>query len=364
MGRSAQAAGVRSRWTTRGPQWGLGLAIIATGVSLGALAQAAITVSTAAHDTKLHPDYPDYISKQDCVDNTKITFSITGQTALANVQVWVSDYKDAKCWNTEYRDNQDTAKYCSPLLMSLNDNPVVIDAQTIIGHLRDANAGECTDTSSFAGHARQLYVFFIDTAEDKTDGEAGDKVYAVWDKGWVDLEGPAATNFDLGTGEESLIVRYKTSAAGSDVTKYSFYCAALPLGEGGACTPLPDLEPGKVPAAPGDCATDVSGPSGENTLKSLMNGTTYTVAMAALDKVDNLGPLSEFKCDTPEATESFFDAYRDAGGQAGGGCGLCSAGGDTRPGLPALAGGAIAFAVFAARRRRRRDIPRGRREAE
>jgi MYXO-CTERM domain-containing protein len=319
------------------------------------------------HDTKLHPNLPDYISKQDCRDNTTLSFTLADQTSLANVQVWVSDNKDAKCWSTDYRDKEETQKNCVSLQMSLNDNPFVVNAQTVIGRLADANAGECTDTSGFAGHARQLYIFFVDTAKENADGIAGNKVYAMWDKVWVDLEGPAPTDFKLGTGEESLIVRYDTAAVGSDVTTYSFYCAPIQSGERGeseACPALPDLTPGQVPSAPGDCESDASGPSGMNTLKGLTNGTTYTVAMAAQDNVDNLGALSEFQCGTPEATKSFFDAYREEGGQAGSGCGLCSAGGDTPPTLPALAGGALAIAVFAGRRRRRRDIPRGPREAE
>lgn len=52
----------------------------------------------------------------------------------------------------------------------------------------------------------------------------------------------------------------------------------------------------------------------------LTNGTQYAVAVAATDKFGNVGELSEVICQTPELTTDFWDEYRKAGGQAGGGC--------------------------------------------
>jgi hypothetical protein len=54
--------------------------------------------------------------------------------------------------------------------------------------------------------------------------------------------------------------------------------------------------------------------------KPLQNGTQYAVAVAATDAFGNVGPLSDVKCETPAPTTDFWEAYRTAGGGAGGGC--------------------------------------------
>jgi hypothetical protein len=54
--------------------------------------------------------------------------------------------------------------------------------------------------------------------------------------------------------------------------------------------------------------------------KPLVNGTTYAVAVAATDKFGNVGQLSDVICETPEETTDFWQEYRNAGGDAGGGC--------------------------------------------
>jgi hypothetical protein len=46
----------------------------------------------------------------------------------------------------------------------------------------------------------------------------------------------------------------------------------------------------------------------------------YAVSVAATDLFGNVGPLSDPKCEYPEPTTNFWDAYRKAGGDAGGGC--------------------------------------------
>lgn len=46
----------------------------------------------------------------------------------------------------------------------------------------------------------------------------------------------------------------------------------------------------------------------------------YAVAVAATDPFNNVGPLSSPICEYPEATTDFWENYRKAGGDAGGGC--------------------------------------------
>jgi hypothetical protein len=86
----------------------------------------------------------------------------------------------------------------------------------------------------------------------------------------------------------------------------------------------------------------------------LANGTVYAVSVAATDRFGNVGELSDPICQTPNVTTDFWDDYRKAGGQAGGGC----ATGGTPPlgslGVLALIGLSAALSRGRTRRRSRR----------
>jgi hypothetical protein len=89
----------------------------------------------------------------------------------------------------------------------------------------------------------------------------------------------------------------------------------------------------------------------KGSVTNLTNFKTYTVAIAAVDGVGNVGPLSTLACDAPQPIDDFFKVYRDAGGQAGGGyCQMGLAGlpgGGAVPLLAALS----SLGVLALRRR-------------
>jgi hypothetical protein len=91
------------------------------------------------------------------------------------------------------------------------------------------------------------------------------------------------------------------------------------------------------------------------TISGLVNGTTYTVAVAAVDKVGNIGPLSNVECDsntTPTQVNDFWADYTKAGGNAGGG--YCALDGVGMPAGSLVFGvGMVAAAAAMARRRRR-----------
>jgi hypothetical protein len=84
--------------------------------------------------------------------------------------------------------------------------------------------------------------------------------------------------------------------------------------------------------------------------KPLENGKSYAVAVAGTDQFGNVGVLSSVLCEVPEETTDFWEGYRSAGGQAGGG--YCAA---TAVGLPAgsLAALGLACAVALSSLRRR-----------
>jgi hypothetical protein len=89
----------------------------------------------------------------------------------------------------------------------------------------------------------------------------------------------------------------------------------------------------------------------EGQADGLSDGTTYTVAVSATDRYGNPGPLSAPVCGTPELVTGFYEAYRAAGGQAGG-AGICAISGPGRSGLAALAASALLLLAAAMRRHR------------
>ena len=69
--------------------------------------------------------------------------------------------------------------------------------------------------------------------------------------------------------------------------------------------------------------TTVTGESSAGyTVKGLTNGVNYNVSVAAVDNFGNIGPLAPQGCQVPQPVTDFFEAYRGAGGLAGGG--ICS----------------------------------------
>lgn len=58
----------------------------------------------------------------------------------------------------------------------------------------------------------------------------------------------------------------------------------------------------------------------------LQNGVVYAVAVAGTDSFQNVGSVSSPSCQFPESTSDFWRDYRGAGGTAGGGCAVETAG--------------------------------------
>ncbi|MDF3067754.1 MAG: putative secreted protein [Polyangiaceae bacterium] len=111
------------------------------------------------------------------------------------------------------------------------------------------------------------------------------------------------------------------------------------------------LIPGQdVPADAVQCGEVVAtGASGGETTPDLTNGEEYVVAVAAEDTVFNVGKLSNLACATPKDVRGFFESYRDAGGEAGGG--YCSFAPARRSGTAFLL--ALGAAALVMRRRRK-----------
>jgi hypothetical protein len=69
-----------------------------------------------------------------------------------------------------------------------------------------------------------------------------------------------------------------------------------------------------------ECGTvQAQGASGGETTPVLENNFPWSVAVAAEDSVNNIGILSNLGCAVPRDIRGFYQAYREAGGEAGGG---------------------------------------------
>ncbi len=114
--------------------------------------------------------------------------------------------------------------------------------------------------------------------------------------------------------------------------------------------PTTDLEKyvcGTTSQAVGSSKVQMKSVNGE----ALENDTYYAIAVAGQDIHGNTGPLSDIACEAPGATKDFWDRYRAAGGQGGGG--YCAYGGGSAGALGVL--GLVAALSLVGRRRGRRQ---------
>jgi hypothetical protein len=92
----------------------------------------------------------------------------------------------------------------------------------------------------------------------------------------------------------------------------------------------------------------------EGEAKPLGNEVCYRVGIAGYDRVGNVGKLSSLVCEAPQNVDDFFEVYREAGGQAGGGFCSCRVLGLAGGGGIGAAGGLAAAALGLGLRRVRR----------
>jgi uncharacterized protein (TIGR03382 family) len=210
--------------------------------------------------------------------------------------------------------------------------------------------------------------FFIFVKGGESAGTPANKVFT------VDTVGPPApTEVKTGIGEKLLIVSWTPSKETTDTQSYNVYCdtagdAGAPAttdaatGDGSttdAATAASTgcgsalLAVGSIPPASLQSCGSGQGPASTSaTIKevskgvALQNGVRYAVAVSAIDKYGNPGPLSDITCGTPAPTDDFFDVYKRSGGGADG---CNTSGGGSVPVIAMFA--AIALASLARRRR-------------
>ena len=160
------------------------------------------------------------------------------------------------------------------------------------------------------------------------------------------------------TANEGLLVTWKPPAIMTLVVGYQVLCLPAPAAAETAGYETCGLttSTGGASLTPGDvtqvCSAVLPATATSVRLSGLSNGTLYTVAMVAIDASGGVSALSLPAQATPQASEGFYEKYKQAGGAAGG-CALASSPGDRGKDLLGCALVVVALVLLRARRRRR-----------
>jgi hypothetical protein len=344
--------------------------------------------------------FPFWISRQDCVDDAKLIFrpKVTGITNAQRtpLQVWVGSNVDC----TDVNQRTGTNARCSlvaevrvpnnttaePIEVSSRD--VARAAATSLG--TDVQGrGRLIDCDAQLEENLTFYLMVVD------GGGNVQGTVAKWEDTQIDLVGPPPPDeIEAGIGESKLILEWEVAESDErqDTDSWEFYCdfatnpeetmqgeggaisvgvggttgvagaagaagSGVGIGQGGAgsisddptCAPT-TMVPGKVPEKAMRCGSAQGLATRNGRAKPLENFQRYAVGISAVDKVGNRGVLSRVACQTPEPVTTFFEAYRAAGGEGGGG--FCNFGAAPASGL--LSTALAASAAWLIRRRRKR----------
>ena len=323
---------------------------------------------------------PLWISKADCLANDQISFPLTvSNYGSYQLEVWAGSASD-DCRTPEAR--RGTTAVCWQVWKGVPTSTgltVLVSTRDIVSRNKPTEGGptgpgsgtveDCEWTeATTAPQEVALYFMFVDAGSDQQMGGA------IW-KTKFDLAGPTAPNsVSAGIGDTLIVVNWKESTD-TDKAGYRFYCDPIP-GKEGEQTNVEtfdldasldgdlDADDGDAAEAGGDagadadtdadteagptteagtdggstntgsaCPTNVlvantapneayycgSGSGTSGNVSGLKNGVQYSIAVASVDGVGNVGKLSNVTCATPSPVDDFFKVYRDAGGQAGGG---------------------------------------------
>lgn len=338
----------------------------ATFVALGALSGALTARHAAAQTVTLGDNVqvqranprssredPESINLKDCQDDVDIAFPLSlTNFAGSQLEFWVSSTAD--CASRTTRLEQQDPPRCTEIADAdtpEDDNPTYhfTATQILQGQL---NGAACEDyNGSSSKTPLRLHFLLVQNPDEETSPSA------VWESNF-DLIGPSPpTNLSAGGGEDRIIVAFTPSSA-TGVNGYQAFCDAALSYDEGSCA-APGLTPGEVPSDNLECGDMVTGgTSNEVVVDGRSNGTRYAVGVSAVDDLGNVGPLSaDIVCATPQEVTGFYEAYRAAGGNAGGT--LCAFKVPARAATSAWLG-LLGLGVLAGRRAARRGDALGR----
>lgn len=199
---------------------------------------------------------------------------------------------------------------------------------------------ECRATSTVTAPQTLALYFMLIQADGTVGGQAQYKVTFKLNAP------PPPSNIQTDIGENIAPISWNPPSDGSDQTidGYQLYCDPPP-GEQGVIDSGIEWDPNILPAAcvksdvlydgarPDDkykCGT-ASKTSTHANATGLVNNVPYNVTVATTDSYRNVGVTAAPQCAKPQPVTGFFEAYRAAGGEAGGG--FCSFSRHQRPGV-------------------------------
>lgn len=312
------------------------------------------------------------INRRDCEVNDYFSFTLNpvglGGTNY-DVEVWMSESASTDCTNPS---NQTAAAgVCRQVAQTVtNSYNIKVFVRDIVSNVWGAwDGGAMADVcmSDYEPPVKRTLQFFT---VDFGSVPGTPLQYEVQ----YDLLGPGPPgSVNAGIGQNALVVSWKESSNAAEVSRYRVYAEPVSAtGEGGASgdpgtgtdggTQEPTACTSSVlnPGEPVPEGTRVRGEANASSTKAeatgLTNGVRYAVAVASVDDFMNSGNLSALDCGTPEPVTGFYEAYRAAGGEAGGG--YCAIGGT--PSRLSAAAAALAALGLILRRRRGRMAQRER----
>lgn len=317
------------------------LALVALG-SLARPAAAQLAIGT--------PDWPNQaqrngrstkeINREDCLVDAKIDFDTTfSGTVSGNFELWAG----AGCEDAMKRAGDATG--CVKVGDGSNPGTMVtVSVRDLVKKAGDtaATSEETCNTDHGEGVQTRTLFFLVINASSEVEAQG----LPAWEYSFDTIAPPAPTGVSATSGESSVNLKF-TGPGGTNLDDYRFYCAPAES-DCSASALVADMPPpteediycGNVEATGAD--------SGQ-TDNVLQNNVLYAVGIATKDSYDNVGVLSEIVCATPQEVTGFFEAYRAAGGKAGGG--FCSYAPARRGALPLSA--ALLLGILALGRRRR-----------
>jgi hypothetical protein len=313
--------------------------VLALGVfgSLTSPAAAQLTIGNPDWSTERGNRDTNVINRRDCLDDATIDFDARFATTTTGAfQLWAG----SGCEDAMKRSTHTGCVHVGD--GSTAETKVTVRVQNLVKAFSDTAEG--TDATCDTGESeelaeRTLFFLVIDTGTDEVAIQGAPP--------WVynfDIVAPDPPTMVTATsGEASLNVEFEAPDS-PDLDNYRFYCAPAESDCSSA-----GLASGMDPVETTYCGdADAQGAAEGSTDDKLSNSALYAVGVASTDTAGNIGKLSDLDCATPLEVTGFFEAYRAAGGKAGGG--FCSFAPARRSGA-AFAGALLLGALLWRRRR-------------
>ena len=259
------------------------------------------------------------MNKADCLANDVLTVTLSNIVLAGGYfQLWATtEGKDCQA-DTIAR----TQKFCWQVSGDIIQSPIDVSVRKLVPLDDDGHAGQEPDVvtpdisicdaplQAPNQVTLQLYAFDSNNAMKPAVAKVGLT---------VDLVGPNPPAVKAANaGDGNLILDWSGSNPTS-IGGYEMYCAEAEASADGTDCQSEFIKEGGEPPAEYKRGNITSGTATSGTAGGLTNNVVFACAVSASDLVFNRGKLSNVVCGMPLETTSYLEAYRAAGGDAGGG---------------------------------------------